>query len=86
MGCGQKKKLLVSVAVPSALVRVPSQRSFFPSVVSVTSVANDKDDNEMTMGAVHRSPGIIYGYVLSHCNYYVLLTLVLLSSYLFYSQ
>ena len=27
-----------------------------PSVTSVTSVANDKDDNEMMPGAVHRSP------------------------------
>ena len=29
-----------------------------PSVASVTSVANDKDDNEMILGAVHKSPGI----------------------------
>ena len=28
------------------------------SVAAVTSVANDKDDNEMIRGAVHRSPGI----------------------------
>ena len=26
--------------------------------MSVTSVANDKDNNEMIPGAVHRSPGI----------------------------
>ena len=58
MGCGQKKKkLCVSVAVPSAPVRVPSQRPLVPSVASVTSVANDKGDNEMILGAVHRSPG-----------------------------
>ena len=37
-----KKKLSVSVAVPSAPVRVPSQRPLAPSVASVTSVANDK--------------------------------------------
>ena len=29
-----------------------------PSVTSVMSVANDKGDNEMIPGAVHRSPGI----------------------------
>ena len=53
-----KKKLSVSVAVPPAPVRVPSQRPLVPSVASVTSVANDKGDNEMILGAVHRSPGI----------------------------
>ena len=52
------KKPLVSVAVLPAHVRVPSQRPFAPVVASVTSVANDKDDNEMISGAVHRSPGI----------------------------
>ena len=57
MGCDQKK-LSVSVAVPPAPVRVPSQRPLAPSVASVTSVANDKADNEMILGAVHRSPGI----------------------------
>ena len=50
------KKLLVSVAVPLAPVRVPSQRPLAPSVASVTSVAND-DDNEMIPGAVYRYPG-----------------------------
>ena len=44
MGCGQKK-LVVSVAVPPAPVRVPSQRSLAPSVTPITSVANDKGDN-----------------------------------------
>ena len=53
MGCGQKK-LSVSVAVPPA----PSQRPLAPSVASVTSVANDKGDNEMILGAVYRYPGI----------------------------
>ena len=52
------KNLSVSVAVPPAPVRVPSQRPLSPSVASVTSVANDKGDNEMILGAVHRSPGI----------------------------
>ena len=52
------KKLSVSVAVPRAPVRVPSQMPLAPSVASVTSVANDKGDNEMILGAVHRSPGI----------------------------
>ena len=51
IGCGQK-------AVPAAPVRVSSQRSLAPSVASVTSVAIDKGDNEMILGAVHRSPGI----------------------------
>ena len=50
MGCG--------VEVPPAFVRVPSQRPLAPSVASVTSVTNDKVDNEMILGAVHRSPGI----------------------------
>ena len=43
-------KLSVSVAVPPAPVRVPSQRPLAPSVASVTSVANDKGDNEMILG------------------------------------
>ena len=46
------------MAVPPAPVRVPSQRSLAPSVASVTSVAKDKGDDEMILGAVHRSPGI----------------------------
>ena len=41
------KKLSVSVAVPPAPVRVPSQRPLVPSVASVTSVPNNKGDNEM---------------------------------------
>jgi hypothetical protein len=46
------------VAVPPAPVRVPSQRPLASSVASVTSVANDKGDNEMILVAVHRSSGI----------------------------
>ena len=53
-----KKKLSVSVAMPPAPAQVPSQRPLAPSVASVTSVANDKGDNEMIPGAVHRFPGI----------------------------
>ena len=34
-----------------------SQRPLVPGVTSVTSVANDKGDNEMILGAMHRSPG-----------------------------
>jgi hypothetical protein len=49
--------LSVSVAVPPARVRVPSQRPNVPSVASLTSVA-DKGDNVMILGAVHRSSGI----------------------------
>ena len=57
MGCGQEKSY-ASVAVPPAPVWVPSQRSLAPSIASVTSVANDKGDNELILGAVHRSSGI----------------------------
>ena len=46
------------MAVPPAPVQVPSQRPLALCVTSVTSVANDKSDNEMILGAVHRSPGI----------------------------
>ena len=46
------------MVVPAAPVRVPSQRSLAPSEASVTSVSNDKGDNEKILGAVHRSPGI----------------------------
>ena len=46
------------MAVPPAPVRVPSLRPLVPRVMSVTSVANDKDDNERILGALHRSPGI----------------------------
>ena len=56
MGCGQKN--FVSLAVPPAPVRVPSQRPLAPGIRPLTSVANDKGDNEMIPGTVHRSPGI----------------------------
>ena len=46
------------MAVPPAPVRVPSQMPLVPSVASVKSVANHKDDNEMILGAVYRSTGI----------------------------
>ena len=52
------RKLQASVAVPLAPVRVPSQRPLSPSVTSATSVANDKGDDEMILGVMHRSPGI----------------------------
>ena len=48
------KKLSATVAVSSASVRVSSQRPLSSSVASVTSVANDKGDNEMILGAVQR--------------------------------
>ena len=48
------KKLSVNVAVPPA----PSQRTLAPSVMSLMLVAKDKGNNEMILGAVHRSPGI----------------------------
>ena len=50
-------ELLLSME-PWAPVRVPSQRPLAPSVASATSVANDKGDNEMILGAMHSSPGI----------------------------
>ena len=46
------KKLHTSVAVLAVPVRVPSQRPLAPSVASVTSVANDKGDNEMILGVI----------------------------------
>ena len=46
------------MAVPPAPVWVPYQRSLAPSVASVPGVANGKDDNEMTPGAVLGSPHI----------------------------
>ena len=39
-----------------------------PNVASVTSIANDKGDNEMIVGAVHRSPGISIGLLLVSCR------------------
>ena len=52
------KMFHASVAVPAAPIRVPSQMPLAPSVTSVTSVANDKDDNKIIPGTVHRSPAI----------------------------
>ena len=46
------------MVVPTAPVRVPSQRPLAPRVASVTSVANDKGNNEINLGPVHISPGI----------------------------
>ena len=46
------------MALPPAPVWVPSQRPLALSAASVTSVANDKGDNDMILKAVHRSPGI----------------------------
>ena len=46
------------MAVPPAPVRVPSQRPIAPSATSVKYVANDKDDNEMILDDVQKSPGI----------------------------
>ena len=48
---------LLSMELP-ATDRVLSQRPLSLSVASVTPVANDKGDNEMILGTVHRSPGI----------------------------
>ena len=43
--------------MPSAPVRVPTQRPLAPSVALV---ANNKGDTEMILEAVHRSPGIYF--------------------------
>ena len=44
--------------MPPAPVSVLSQRPLAPSVASVKSVAIDNGNNEMILGAVHRSSGI----------------------------
>ena len=49
------EKDLSLVAVSPDPVRIPSQKPLAPTVASV---ANGKGDNEMILGAVHRSPGI----------------------------
>ena len=46
------------MAVPPAPVWVPSQKPLAPSVAQVTSVANDKGNNEIILRSVHRSPSI----------------------------
>ena len=46
------------MAVLPATVWVPSQMPLAPSDASGTSIASDKDDNEMILRTVHRSPGI----------------------------
>ena len=46
------------MAVPPAPVRVPSQRPRAPSVESVTSVSNDKGDNEMNGQVLMQSQNI----------------------------
>ena len=43
------------MAVPPDPVRIPTHRPLAPCVTSVT---NDKGDNEMIPGAVHSSPSI----------------------------
>ena len=49
------------MAVPPALVRVSSQWPLAPSDASVTSIANDKGDNEMILGAAqHISLHLLY--------------------------
>ena len=51
-------KLKASVAVPLSPVWVPSQSPFAPSFLSSRQSTSDKGNNEMILGAVHRSPGI----------------------------
>ena len=54
MDCGKKTYSYCGGATSSC----PGSYPKAPSVASVTSVANDKGDNEMILRAVHRSPGI----------------------------
>ena len=49
---------MASVAVSPAPVWIPARRPLAPSVTSVRLVPSDKGDNEMILGAVHRSLGI----------------------------
>ena len=56
------------MAVPPALVRVPTQRPFAPSVASVTSVANDKGDNEMILEAVSMEPWAAAKKTFTYCG------------------
>ena len=51
MDCGQKSLKLVWLCHKLLC-------GFLPSVTSITSVANDKGDNEMIPEVVHRSPTI----------------------------
>ena len=57
VGCGQKSFTLVWWC-QQFLSGFLAKGHVALSVASVTSVANDKGDNEMILGAVHRSPGI----------------------------
>ena len=54
------EKLHACVTVTATPVRVPRQQPLAPCVTSVTSVANNKGDNEMIPGPVHRSPGTCF--------------------------
>ena len=56
------------MGVPPAPVRVPNQKPLASSVTSVTSVANDKDDNEMIPRAAQRSPMYLFIDVITSCN------------------
>ena len=49
LASARKKKLSVILAVTPAPVRVPSQMPFSPIFASVTSVANDKGNNEILL-------------------------------------
>ena len=52
------KMLYANVAVAPAPLSVPSQMPLVPVSSQLRLPANDKGDNEMIPGAVHRSPGI----------------------------
>ena len=54
MSCGQKNFKLVWQC--HLLLSRFLAKDHLPGVASVTSVVNDKGDNEMIMGAVYRSP------------------------------
>jgi hypothetical protein len=54
----KKRKLSVGWRCHQLLSGFLAKGHLLPSVTSVMSVANDKDDNEMILGTVQRSPDI----------------------------
>ena len=55
-----KKKLQARVAVPRAPIRVPNHRHMPRVSLQSLMSTNDKRDNDMIPGAVHRSRHFLY--------------------------
>ena len=55
MGCDQRRFKLVTVS--QVLNKVPSKWPIASSATSVACAGNDKGEDEVKPGAVHRSPG-----------------------------